>query len=355
MKVIISREIKNYLKNPLYWIGMVVITITVFLCLSDYLNIHRYSDQEVLTKPEDVTLSDTDVYYGYITISEEERYESGLEVIRDDMMKVFNMSERQAEEVVNDIRSRHMTMEETVSYMREKYNYCYKGIFRDVSNKKVTTAEVNQYMDSKLKEHPYSYYFAYKFADFTGVMISFFAAVMLAFLFTTDTKKDTHELLHTKPITAGQYVLGKYIGGVIALSLVVFIMMILFSILCIRNELSVGVVNVIFHMAKATVLYVMPTVIVSTAICVFVSILFRNSIPSVPIMILYITYSNLGSYDALGNYDFYGRILGLMFRFVGTFFETAPFQIYRLNQILLLVLSGVCILLAVGKWKKVRL
>ena len=97
-------------------------------------------------------------------------------------------------------------------------------------------------------------------------MISFFAAVMLAFLFTADMKKETHELLHTKPITAGRYVMGKFLSGVTVLSFVVLIMMITFSILCMRNELSAGIPDVICHMAKATVLYVMPTVIASSFI-----------------------------------------------------------------------------------------
>ncbi len=37
----------------------------------------------------------------------------------------------------------------------------------------------------------------------------FFAKIMLAVLFLQDTKKHNYELLHTKPITAGKYVLGK--------------------------------------------------------------------------------------------------------------------------------------------------
>ena len=359
MKVIISREIKNYLRNPLYWIGALIIMATVFLCLKDYLNIRWYSVDEILTKPDDVTEDDADVYYGYIaadeTVSEEEKYERGLDHVREDFIQVFGMSETEADEAVNDIKSRHMSIAETLSYMEEEYSYYGGNVFEGGSNIKATTEEVNQYMDFELREHSYAYWFANKFADFIGVMISFFAAVMLAFLFTADMKKETHELLHTKPITAGRYVMGKFLSGVTVLSFVVLIMMITFSILCMRNELSAGIPDVICHMAKATVLYVMPTVIASTAVCVLVSILFRNPIPAIPIMFLYVIYSNLGSYDADGNYGFYGRILGLMFRFPDNFFETAPMPMFRLNRILLLLLSGVCILLATVKWKKVRI
>ena len=359
MRAIIIREIKNYLKNPLYWIGMLIIMITVFLCLKDYLNIRWYSENEILTKPEDVTTDDADVYYGYIpvnkAVSEEERYERGLESIRSMLVVVFEMSEEEAEEIVRDIRSRKMTIPETLKFMEEKYNFYGGRVFSDESNRQATTKEVNRYMDSKLREHPYAYYFAYKFADFAGVMISFFAAVMLVFLFTADTKKETYELLHTKPITAGRYVLGKFLSGVIALTFVAFILLITFSMLCARNELSTGMSDVIYHMTKVTVLYVMPTVIASTAVCVLVSILFRNPVPAIPVMLLYTIYSNLGSYDENGDYGFYGRVLGLMFRFPDNFFETAPIPMYRLNQILLLLISGICILIGIVKWKKVRL
>ena len=43
--------------------------------------------------------------------------------------------------------------------------------------------------------------------------MGFFSAVMLAFLFWQDTRKTTYELLHTKPVSSWQYILGKVAGG----------------------------------------------------------------------------------------------------------------------------------------------
>ena len=37
--------------------------------------------------------------------------------------------------------------------------------------------------------------------------------VVLSFLFIQDTRKNTYELLHTKPVTAIQYICGKVISG----------------------------------------------------------------------------------------------------------------------------------------------
>ena len=43
--------------------------------------------------------------------------------------------------------------------------------------------------------------------------MGFFATIMFSVLFLQDTKRHTYELLHTKPISAGKYVLGKVSAG----------------------------------------------------------------------------------------------------------------------------------------------
>ncbi len=60
----------------------------------------------------------------------------------------------------------------------------------------------------------------------------FFAIIMLAVLFLQDTKKHTYELLHTKPVTAGKYVMGKVSAGFTICLLVLTILNILFWVLC---------------------------------------------------------------------------------------------------------------------------
>lgn len=46
MKAIICREFKNYMKNPLYWIGIVIFIFSVYSCLSEYLKIHTFSSSQ---------------------------------------------------------------------------------------------------------------------------------------------------------------------------------------------------------------------------------------------------------------------------------------------------------------------
>ena len=40
MKAIIKRNLKNYLKNPIFWIGLIVVLISMYQTLAPYLSIH---------------------------------------------------------------------------------------------------------------------------------------------------------------------------------------------------------------------------------------------------------------------------------------------------------------------------
>lgn len=83
-----------------------------------------------------------------------------------------------------------------------------------------------------MKEHSFSYYFSRKFADFAGLYLAFFSTILLASLFYQDTRKNTYELLHTKPVRAWQYVLGKINGGLLAILFVLGMLNLIFMVLC---------------------------------------------------------------------------------------------------------------------------
>lgn len=61
------------------------------------------------------------------------------------------------------------------------YNAIYT--YEDFELHKRTAEEINHYIEQKLSEHSFSYYFAKKFTDFAGLHMAFFATVLLAFLF----------------------------------------------------------------------------------------------------------------------------------------------------------------------------
>ena len=356
MQAIICREFKNYMKNPLYWIGIAIVVIGIYSSLSGYLNIHMFSSNQEVEQLKDVNPIDADIMNGYIPTTSEEQVDIGLNNIKQTFIDSYDMTEQEAQNAIEDVKAQKMSVAGMVKYLIDKYQfYDGKAVFMEAEKKKTTAEDLNIYIQSKLSEHSYAYYFAKKYVDFTGLYIAFFSAVLLAFLFIRDMKKDTYELLHTKAISDRSYVWGKYLGGFLPICLAVFIITGLFTILCQSNELQTDIIDSFLNMIAATVLYVIPTVLICTGIYVLIALLFKTPLPSIPLLLIYIVYSNMGSYDAHGNYGFYGRILGMLFRFEGDFFETKVLPIFQFNQLALLLLTLLFVSLSVWRWRKRRL
>lgn len=82
-----------------------------------------------------------------------------------------------------------MELEEAYDYLNEKYEwYGARYLYEDTSYFKGTAEEINSYLDQKMEKKPFSYYYARKFADFTGLYMGFFATIMFSVLFLQDTK-----------------------------------------------------------------------------------------------------------------------------------------------------------------------
>ena len=104
----------------------------------------------------------------------------------------------------------------------------------------------------------------------------------------------------------------------------------------------------------ASGMYIMPNMLMIVSVYSLVSLLFKSPLPAVPVLLLYIVYSNMGSRNAEGIYGYYGRPLAIMVRFPGGFFDTAPPPMALLNQSAL-ILAALCIIsLSVQIWKRRR-
>ena len=82
-------------------------------------------------------------------------------------------------------------------------------------------------------------------------------------------------------------------------------------------------------------------------------LLFRNPIPAVPMLILYMLYSNMLRIGENGSYI--GRPLAIMVRFPGNFFDTTPPPMVLLNQTFLLIASVFLFCITVYLWKRRRI
>ena len=231
MIAIFKREIRNYLKRPLFWVGVLLVIYGVFNATSPYLTTHYLTTGEEIINDQSNTSVEGEVYEGYIPATPEKHREVWHEKVKIKLTDVFGLTDSEAQNVIEKLES--MNLKEAYAYLEQEYDwYGARYLYEDSTYYKGTAEEINAYLDKKLEDKTFSFYYARKFADFAGLYMVFFAIIMLAVLFLQDTKKHTYELLHTKPVTAGKYVMGKVSAGFTICLLVLTILNILFWVLC---------------------------------------------------------------------------------------------------------------------------
>lgn len=189
MKAIIKRNLKNYLKNPIFWTGLIVVLISMYQTLAPYLSIHYVKPDETFRKVK--MASDGDVMEGCIPATpdkERELWEKEIVKILQDTENGFGMSEAEAEAVISEMKQMEIT--EACQYLKTEYHFNGANyVYEDVSWYQGSPEEVNRYIRENLEKHPFSYYFGRKFTDFASLHMAFFATVLLAFLFFQDMRK----------------------------------------------------------------------------------------------------------------------------------------------------------------------
>ena len=248
---------------------------------------------------------------------------------------------------------KQMKITEACQYLKTEYHFNGANyVYEDVSWYQGSPEEVNRYIRENLEKHPFSYYFGRKFTDFASLHMAFFATVLLAFLFFQDMRKNTYELLHTKPMTAFQYIAGKISSGFLIMTAALVIMNIVFIILCYDTAVKSGFAMNILDFVQNSILYVLPNILMICCVYAVTALLFKNPLPAVPALVLYIIYSNMLTWDSKG--QCHARPFSIMVRFPGNFFETElPHQVY-LNQLLLVAASILLMFIAVWMWKRRR-
>ena len=183
--------------------------------------------------------------------------------------------------------------------------------------------------------------------------MGFFATVFLSVLFLQDTRRNTYELLHTKPVSAGKYLSGKVGGGFAVCMILLAVLNLVFYGLCLMSAQKSGFAVRLTDFLWATCLYILPNMLMIVSVYSLISLVFKSPLPAVPLLLLYIVYSNMGSRNENGIYGYYGRPLSIMVRFPGPFFDTAAPLTLR-NQVFL-ILAAVCLIfLSIQIWKRRR-
>lgn len=354
MKAIIRREILNYLKSPLFWMTIAVLIFGIFQQLNPYLNIHYITSEAELKNDGPEMVYEGDIYEGYIPTSPEEHRELWDQTIQKTLVSDFGMSDDEASGVIQEMRG--MDISEACSYLENAYGYYHAEYsWEDTAYRKGTMDEINSYIREELKKHPFSWYFSRKFADFTGLFMGFAATVLLAVLFMQDMRKNTYELLHTKPVSAAQYVIGKVAGGFLVCLIILGILNLVFFAVCAICTRGNGFEIRLTDFLLATCLYILPNMMMIVCVYTIAALLFKNPLPAVPLLVLYMLYSNMGRRNAEGIYGYYGMPLAIMVRFPGMFFDVAPPPLAMVNQLCLLAVSAGIILVGIQLWRRRRI
>ena len=355
MGAIIKREVWNYFKKPIVWIGFVVMVMLVSQLLFPYLTLHYFQPGTKLPELSVEELADADVMQGYIPATKEQQMANVYKKLKQVLIEEMEYSHQEAENIITELAEKELSAKELDQYLEEHYSYLNGyWLVEESAFYRGTVEEINTHIKQKMEEHPYSYYFSRKFADFGGLFMGFFAVIMLAFLFIRDTKNDIYELLHTKPISAVSYVLGKIIGGFLVMFIILVILNIIFGVVCELIGRKNGFPVRVWDMPVASFLYIIPNLIMITCIYAVISLLFKNPYPAVPLLFLYIIYSNMGSRGPDGIYGYYGRPLAIMVRFPGRFLDTTPPPFVLWNQVFLIIASIIIICFSVWLWKRRR-
>ncbi|WP_455717975.1 ABC transporter permease subunit [Anaerosporobacter sp.] len=356
MKAIIKRELLNYLKNPVFWIGLVIVMISIYKDLGPYLQIHYFKSTEEIQALDDIeveNIDDADIMDGYLPATKEQQRELVIKEIQKELVQILGYSEADAKQIVENIRQKDMNVTEMTDYL-EKYKFNGANyVYEKVKKYKGTKEEVNEYISSKLEDKSYSYYFSRKFADFTGLYLCFFTIILLAFLYVRDTKKDIYELLHTKPISAKSYVIGKVLGGFLFMVLILCSITTFFDVLCVIHGVRAGFPVNAIDLYLAAIKYVLPNLLMIVSVYTIIALLFKNPLPAIPLLYIYMIYSNMGSVGSDGLPNYYGRPLAIFVRFSGDFFATTNYFTF-MNQMFLILCSIIFICFSIMIWKKRR-
>lgn len=235
--------------------------------------------------------------------------------------------------------------------MESQYGY-YNAIdaYEDLEIHKGTAEEINHYIERKLSEHSFSWYFAKNLRILQDCIWPFCNSLAI-FLFIQDTRKSTYELLHTKPVTAVQYICGKVISGFISMLGVLVILNVIFFMLCLKTSLESGFPVTPIDFCVNSLIYIVPNLLMICCVYTITALIFKNPLPAAPILFLHIIYSNMLT---MKNDIYYMRPFSIMVRFPGRFFETHVAKMSNINQIILVISSVILVCISVTIWKRRR-
>lgn len=122
------------------------------------------------------------MYEGYIPATPEKHREVWHEKVKIKLTDVFGLTDSEAQNVIEKLES--MNLKEAYAYLEQEYDwYGARYLYEDSTYYKGTAEEINAYLDKKLEDKTFSFYYARKFADFAGLYMVFLQLLCWRFYF----------------------------------------------------------------------------------------------------------------------------------------------------------------------------
>ncbi|MDR2044600.1 MAG: ABC transporter permease subunit [Clostridium sp.] len=357
MAFIIKKELIRYLKNPLYYIGAVLVFLLAYLQCQTYLTVRYFQPDASIADLSGAELVDVGIMDGYLPAVPDGSLGAGLERLRRELVNEMGMDEEEVARLIRTVESRAMDQAQAIAYLESELPFMAEVtsfFYPPEGLKKGTPEELNAYIRAALERENYAAYFGRKYIDYLGVGLFPYMLVLFAFLAVYDYRKDMYELLHTKPVPAWKYILGKGLGGSLAVFLALAAMTAVFDVLLAAAAKKASFpVNLLEIWSYAGV-FAVPVVLYAAMSYLFCCGLFRTPLPAIPALFLQYFYSNMmQGRDQTGVLRYVQSPLYILMRFPEEFFETEPLRMmhYRCQGLLLLLAAAFAVLTA-ALWKR---
>lgn len=341
----VKKEICFLIKNPITYVGIFLLCLMIAITVQPYLNVYNNLRD---TNAAVEYASDGDIDSGYIPTPQDELYVAALEDIRQGLINDFALTENEANDEIKKIKN--WTIKEIADYLKEKYGVLgARDSFNVKKYKHVDYNEMQQYLENAFRERTYTSSFAYKYSDFLSIGSILFTAIIFLLLLARDMKKDIYSLIHTKAITGVKNIFNKFFAGIIYVYFIVMVLTMILNFIVLKRGMDLGFAVNFWDIWKSVLIFNCPNIMLAACIVIFVTLLFRNVLPTIPVLLLYFIYSNMGLQN-MGNYVYQLKPFVLLIRFPEVFATVTMPAGTLFNQIYVILLTAILLVLSIKVW-----
>lgn len=354
---LIKKEIGFLLRNPLVYLGVLLMTVIVFWRVSPYWSFYD-NLQEAGTE---VMYSDGgDVIDGYIPTSKEEIYRTALEKLQKYLVTDYNWTNEKAKSEIEKVKK--WSIPEIATYFKEEHGIAgVRSTFAERTYHSATKEEMDDYLQDTFGKNgnkTYTKEVSYKYADYLGISSILFAALIFVLLLYRDMKKDIYALIHAKPLSAMKFLGGKFAAGISVVFGATIPLTLMMNLLTIKAGTAYGL-SVRFTDFWLTILmFHIPSILATGSLMILISLLFCNTVPAIPAILLYYLYCNMGSYDStlgiLYGYHYRAKSLSLFTRFPSAFGLNEFPENGIINLCFLILLTIFALIGSIKLWERRR-